>query len=504
MSLLAPSFTDPDLVPVGDWLPARYTPSLTGTEEFTTEGDRLLRFLAVHWRSPEAERFLLDPWQVWLIRHALETYPPDWPVVHLRGQLRFRQLIISVARQNGKSIIGAVLAFYYLTMHVRGPRVVGTASIARQAGIVYQRVKYVVDHNPAIARELKATDTRGITRRDGGGIYQVLPADEDSAQGEPITGSVYDELHLGNAGLWDAMVLGQRSRRNAQLAGITTAGDDDSRLLMRLYGEGEQAIAGEDERFGFFVWEADDDELTEANIIKANPAIACGRIDLDTAMSDARKLDAAGPDESGVVGRDRRIRYVSNRFVRGSATSWASIAAWHDCTRVDVDDLEGGPPSYGLDIAAGREWASIVETTALEGILTTRLVAAIPHPDHPTLVEACRRLARRGRCSFAMDRATLADVAKTLHDEGLEVLALTAGQMQSAAATAAAAIGRRHVRHPGDPLLRAQMVAAKRRNTPEGWRISRTLSTGDVDAVIAAVTSIFSASTTSSDHRQLY
>jgi phage terminase large subunit-like protein len=495
--LLAPSFTDQALRPVGDWHPARYTPSLTGTEEFCTEGDRLLAFLAVHWRSPEAERFLLDPWQVWLIRHVLETYPDDWPVVELRGQLRFRQVVVSVARQNGKSVIGAVLNFYYLTMHVRGPRVVGVASVERQAKIVYQRVKYVVENNDLIGRELRATETRGITRRDGTGIYQTLPNDEESAQGEPITGCVYDELHLGNAGLWDALVLGQRARRNSQLTGITTAGDDDSRLLARLYADGERAIDGEDERFGFFVWEAADDELTEANVIAASPAIACGRIDLNTAMSDAVKLDRAGPDESGVVGRDRRIRYISNRFVSGSATSWASLAAYAEGTRHDFDELEhGATPTYGLDITAGRTWAAVVESRNHLGILHSSPVAYLPDPDHDRLVEVCKRLARRGPCRFAMDRAVLADVAETLGDLGYEVVALTAGQMQSAAATTAAAIGRRHLRHPDDPTLKRQMVDAKRRNTPEGWRVSRTLSTGDVDAVMALLTSAYVASTT--------
>lgn len=503
MALLDPRLTDPDLTPVGDWMPARFTPSLTGDENFPTEGDRLLEFAAKHWRTPEVKEFLADPWQVWLLRHVLELYPADWDVPHLRGQLRFRQVVISMARQNGKSVLGALLAFYYLALHVRGSRVVGVASIARQARIVYDRVRYVVENNPAIDRELNATVTRGITRRDGTGIYQVLPNDEESAQGEPITGSVYDELHLGNAGLWDAIVLGQRSRRNSQLTGLTTAGDDDSLLLQRLYREGQAAIEGQDERFGFFVWESADDTLTEANVIAASPAIACGRIDLDTAMAEARKLWDAPADETGVLGRDRCIRYVLNRFVETSSAGWASLPAWADATTAEPPP--SGAVTYGIDRAAGWEWATITANYNTDGILYSHVIAQLQDPDHDVLLEAAKRLAHLGGDPvFVLDRATLADLGKSLKDQGHTVHVLTTADTAAAAATAKAAISRRHLQHPGDPITRAQMRAARRRDTPEGWRLSRTLSTDDIDAVLAMVYGVHIAATRLARHRQLF
>ena len=491
MSVLAPSFNDPTLTPVGDWMPSRYTPSLSGTEDFTTEGDRLLAAVAKHWRSPEVEAFLADPWQVWLLRHVLETYPPDWPVERLRGQLRYRQVVISLARQNGKSVLGALLAFYFLTMHVRGPRVVGLASVDRQAKIVYDRVRYVVENNPALSAVLKPTATRGITHRSGAGVYQTLPADEDAAQGEPISGCIYDELHIGLSALWDAIVKGQTARRNSLMVGITTAGDADSALLAGLYDDGQAAIDGQDERFGFFVWEAASDELTEANVIRANPAVACGRIPLDEIMADARKMWRKPRDpKTGVTGRDRVIRYTLNRFLEGSSTAWASSSAWRDGVGV-VE--HAGTPVYSIERTEDWSAATITATTLRDGLYRTEAVATLVQPDHDRLVQVAEALARRGACAFALDRSYLADLGRTLKDRGLECWSLTADERQQAATAARAAIARRSVVHPGDAIVRHQFTHAKRRDTPEGWRISRSLSTDDVDSILATVWGIYVA-----------
>lgn len=500
MSVLAPSFDAVDLEPVGDWHPSRFTDTLSGTEEFTTEGDKLLRFIERHWSTAETERgtFRLDDWQRWLIRRVLETYPDDWPVAALRGQLRYRQVVISVGRQNGKSVIGAILAFYYLALHVRGPRVVGTASVESQAKIVYDRVRYAVENNPALEREIKATETRGITRRDGSGIYQTLPAKEETAQGEPISGCLYDELHLGLPALWDALVIGQRARRNSQLVGITTAGDADSLLLLRLYEEGEAAIDGKDERFGFFAWESLTEEFgkdyvpTEADVIAANPAVACGRVDLAATMSDTLKMWRAGKDKDGVTGRDRVIRYTLNRFIEGSSNAIVPIGTWRR-HRSEWPGAGIGDTVYGIDRTDGWEYATITASAKVDGTLHTRIVAQVPDPDQDQLLEVCDLLAARGGAVFALDSKTLKALGTELKARGYETWTLGATEMEASAATVLAAVKRGTVKHVGDAILSAQIPRAKERRSGETWRISRTLSIGDIDAVTSTFIGLYVA-----------
>lgn len=481
--------------PVGDWHPTRYTPSLSGTEDFPSDGPKCLAFVDRHWSVPQVEVLSLYAWQRWLIRHVLERYPDDWPVAHLRGQLRFRQVVISMGRQNGKSLLAAILIMFFLCLHARGPRVIGLASLERQAHIVYDRVKYGIDASAALSRDLKTTDTRGIThRKNKSAIYQTLPADEDAAQGEPATGVIYDELHLGKASLWDAMLLGMRAQRHGLMVGITTAGDESSDLLIRLYREGEAAIDGQDERFGFFVWEADEDTLTQEGVIAANPSVACGAVPLDVAMSDARKMwDDQTRDPEGLTGRQRVIRYTLNRFLEGAADSWASAVAWRKGTRKELLIEEGGRV-FGIDRTLDWNYAAITENTHVAGRTASRLIAGFTEASHDALLEACLRLAQRHPGAvFTGNTKTVGAVLKDLKARGYEAWLLGDQEMHSASQHVAAAISRQVIDHPGDLLVGHQMVRGRRRTVGDSWRISHGMSQGDIDALLATVTGAYVA-----------
>lgn len=502
-ALLEPSFDAEVFEPVGDWHPTRYTDTLTGDENFTTEGDRLLQAIAEFWTTTEG-KLALDGWQVWTIRRALETYPPDWHVVELRGQLRYKKVLISLARQNGKSVIGAVLVFYFLTMHKRGPKVGGFASIESQAKIVYERVRFAIEKHPVLNARYNPTKTRGIEYRDGRGIYNTFPAKVDSLQGEPFTAALYDELHLGDVGLWNAITIGQRSKRGAMLVGITTAGDDESELLITLYEEAADAIAGNDERFGAFIWEAVDldDEgvplLTEANVIAANPAVASGRIPLAEVMAESHKMWRKPKSRLDV------IRYTLNVFIQGTADSWIAAPAFNRLG-VSPDELvrEGGVV-FGLERTDDWEHASITANYHPGDQFTTELVATINGASEDMLYRACRDLAGMGPCAFAMPADTLKPLGKRLRDDGYEVWTLAVSEMQHAYATVRGAVKAGTLHHAGDSLVRVQSSRAKPRKTEDGSRISRTLSIGHVDALLATFAGVFVTSTRSSDTRQFF
>src|SRR5690625_7147669 len=53
----------------------------------------------------------LLPWQQWLACHALERRE--------NGTLRFRNIVVEVARQNGKSLFSGVLALYTMYLNPR-------------------------------------------------------------------------------------------------------------------------------------------------------------------------------------------------------------------------------------------------------------------------------------------------------------------------------------------------------------------------------------------------
>lgn len=108
---------------LGSETPRVFTPPLRELTPDTSLGFHVIAF---------AEKVLLislHPWQKWLLIHALELLPDN--------TLRFRTVVVLVARQNGKSLVSQVLALWM--MYVYGlALVLGTAQDLDTAEEVWQ------------------------------------------------------------------------------------------------------------------------------------------------------------------------------------------------------------------------------------------------------------------------------------------------------------------------------------------------------------------------------
>lgn len=463
------------------WQPSVATQPLT--DDFITDGDKLLKVIDLAWRSPEQKEFQLDEWQRDLIRRVLERYPDNHP--KYPGQLRYRQVIVSMGRQNGKSVLGAVFALYGLLLHGPGPEVVSVASSVQQANIIYDRVKYVVANNPALAKRFKVTGTRGIRSRveSKPGTYFVKAGAENSLQGVTISMCLFDEVHICKPETWNAVVFGTSARRDGMVLGITTAGDENSELLKRLYETGRQSAAQADdydERFGFFLWEAPDhlDVTDPQALIAANPSIACGRMDVDQEINAIRNMP-----------ENQARRYRLNQFV-SSETAWLPLSKWN---ALEVGSL----PHYNDVVFAvdrTENWGAATITAAVkhEGIVYTKVIASMPNPSIEWLEAVCADLANRySYLSFVMEQSTLKDLSTRLRERGIKTEYLTQSQIMNASATVYALINEQRVCHGGDDLLKVQVPRGVSKNYGEGWRISRRDSVGDVDALLATVMGIY-------------
>ncbi|MGW9346034.1 terminase large subunit domain-containing protein, partial [Streptomyces albidoflavus] len=183
--------------PLADaWPPARYSEPLS--PDFPSDGDWLLKLVDLCWRNDDGSRMVLDQWQRDLIRAVLEVYPPGHPKA---GKLRYREVFVSVGRQNGKSVIGSILAVYGL-LRARGALVIGVASSADQARIVYGRLVALIRADKWLAKRFKkATDTRGIVSTNGS-TYEIKASKSGAVQGLPVAVGIVDELHITKPELW--------------------------------------------------------------------------------------------------------------------------------------------------------------------------------------------------------------------------------------------------------------------------------------------------------------
>lgn len=475
---------------MADWLPTRHTAPLSDlSKPENSRGHKLIKMVERYWKMPDGTPLVLDEWQKWLLIAILEVYPQDHPKA---GQLRYRQVLVSMGRQNGKSVLGAILGLYGLLQHARGSTVVGLASSVEQANIIYDRAKYAVDNSKALSAKLKASGTRGIKHKDGSGSYIVKPAKADALQGIPIPVGLVDELHILPETLWDAVVNGQRAQADAIVVGITTAGDDTSELLKRLYKDADSAVENPESRFGAFVWEAPEGApLDDVDAIKAaNPSIAEGRVDIENALSDVKN----SPEH------DVR-RFLHNRFV-ASINPWIAMSHWYACRGAGITEKKD--LTFSVDVTPKWQYGTIAAARKTESGIETEVIATLNNPSPDYLQALCEALrASYGPSTFVMDRYVLGDLAKTLQKKGYRVEVVSSqGQNVQIANYFYRQIVSREISHKSDWILTRQMPGAKTKNVGDSWRLVK--GTTEIDAVQATMYACYFAAVKKKQEVQIF
>jgi phage terminase large subunit-like protein len=462
--------------------PARYTPPLS--DDFETDGDRLIELLALCWVTPETDEPIpLDEWQKWLLRHVLERYPADHP--DHPGELRYRQVVISMARQQGKSVLAGGLALDALTFH-KGD-VISLASSREQATIIYTRVKHVIDKTPWLSKRFKkTTETRGIAKTDGSGKYKVSPAREAAMQGITMVRCILDEGHLAKTGIWTAAKKGTSAIDNAMVIMITTAGDAESKTLIDLYNTADQVIADPsvNERFGAFIWEASaNSELTDpVAIMAANPAVECGRIPLERVLQDI----TTSPEHEV-------RRYTLNQFISGTRESWLAGELFRQAAGNGIDDISMS--ILGVDVTRNFEHATIAAAKRVGDEYQTELVASLVQPTEDKLVELIVSICQKHPISaVALDDRGMHSIHRKLKERGIPVWNLWNKEINTACMTAYAMFANGRVKHNNDPLLVVQNGRAVAKYVGEYWQVSRKDSIGDIDALLATIWALYVAS----------
>lgn len=461
------------------WLPRIYTQPLSPT--FISDGPKLRKFVELFCKTEDGKPLVLDPWQAWFIDACLERYPDDHHNVELAGRLRFREVVLSVARQNGKSEIATVLGFYGLLMHDPAPYVIGLASNKEQADLIYRRVQYTATHHGSLAKRFKSTGTRGIKRLDASGFYVTKPAKADALQGIPVSLCLFDEVHLCSPDMWSAMTLGTQAKSDGIVIGLTTAGDNTSTLLKTLYDQGQKSVNDEGTRIGFFCWTAPDGVPVDdpEGILDANPSVVCGRRSLDVLLDAVRRMPES----------DAR-RYVLNQFV-SSDSNWLPAHMWHNAAY--QGPVPEGDIYFTVDTAA-MEWANVTVTIKYGDKFYTHLIWQKKSPRLNELVDVCVRLNKHYPKRFIMDSYHLNTLGKELERRGLPVRMVRGNEIQTACAVAYELIAGGQVTHADDRVLKEQMPVSIRTNRGDGWRITRQNTAVHIDAVMAMVLGIYGAS----------
>ena len=463
-----------NLINTGNASPAWSTPRLYKRSSGQEVVDFAETFLHVTKGVRAGERLRLTDWQKDLLGSLYERRDD--------GLLRYRRSLVGLARKNGKSLLGSVIALYGLIEGEPGAEVYSAAGDRMQARIVFNEAKWQISQSPALSGICKVY--RDVVEVPStGAIYRVLSADAKLQQGLNASTVIFDEVHVQpNEDLWNALTLSSGARKDPNIVGITTAGFDPDSLCGRLYNYGKRVISGDqvDERFGFFWWEA-----PEGCAVSDRDGWAAANPNLAEGLLDMEDMEVSMNQTAEVAFR----RYRLNQFVRTDGESWLPTGAWELC-RSDMELKPDLPTFVGVDMALKHDSIAVVIAQPQDGRVVVR--AKIWHPDANAMdVSAVEQHIRDINQQFnvvenAYDPAFFQRSAEVLSENHVMVeFPQSAARMIPACGNLYELIVNQVIAHDGDPMFTDQVMSAAQRSTESGWRLSKGKSKRKIDAAIA-------------------
>lgn len=305
----------------------------------------------------------LGPWQ----QHSLDRVMEHDD----SGDLLARLALVSVARQNGKSVIVRALNGWLLDEGYKIPAFKAwdfsllAAHDAKQARIPYDYIRRdLVKHagvgwkerTLAVGRQVqRATLFSGIEYN--GVRIDVASAREGSARGISPGLICFDEVLTQNSfAMYEVLSPAQSAIRNALMLMTSTMGFADSVVLRQFYDKlVRQATGAEqaDSKFVGLYWGAPDDEvgLDWDSLYLANPALYDGRLSR-----------ASIEMEYGILPKGSWIRERLNRWADERVDAPFNLAAWGACRVPSPLDpsVVAGDYVIGVDVTSTWSEGAIV------------------------------------------------------------------------------------------------------------------------------------------------
>lgn len=413
----------------------------------------------------------MRPWQHEILHGLLDK----------AGQPRGRYALIGLPRKNGKSTLAAALALYALVaMGEQGAQVYSCAGDRKQASIVFDEAKRMVQAEPDLARVIRVQ--RWHLEGPGHGIYRVLSADAELQQGLNPSFVIFDEVHVQpNRDLWDAMVLGMGARARPMIVGITTAGFDRTSLCWDLYERGRRGEL-------FFWWseprDRNADWLDPAVWAEANPALD------DFLFREALVEDAKVTPEAAFR------RFHLNQWTSTYA-AWLPHGVWESIARPGRTFDPTSPFVAFLDGSWANDSTGIVACDIEEPHLSVlghwMPSEALGHVDMADIESRVREvLAMPGCRGLAFDPARFQDFFSRLEAEGFPVVewptnSLT--RMVPACQDFYTSVLEGTITHDGDARLTDHIANAVLKEDRHGPRIVKEAKTSQrkIDLAVCAV-----------------
>jgi hypothetical protein len=485
----------------GSEQPRIFTPPLRPLTPATSLGFSVIEF------AEDVIHLDLLPWQKWLLVHMLETLPD--------GSLRYRTVVLLMARQNGKSTISMVLALWF--MYVWGaPLVIGTAQDLDMAEEIWQGAVDLAQETPELERLIRhvfrVNGKKQMVLRSGE-RYKVRAANRRAGRGLSGDLVLLDELREHQSwDAWGAVSKTTMAREDALVFALSNAGDASSVVLRYLRKlchaslgdpdgvnaadaldpqaeaiEPDEDLDVDEGSLGVFEWSAPPDTpiRDRAGWAAANPA-------LGHTISERTIASAARTDPEWVFRTE-----VLCQWSEGTLEGPFPPGAWEASADPDSVRAVDSAIALGVDVSWDRGH-SVIGLAAFreDGMAHVEVIASRAGTDwvtewlrSPERSEAVRSapvaLQARG--------APVSSLLPELQDARIPVvewagtaLGVATGEFYDRVRAAIGeGTGAAQLRHRSQPLLNVAAATASTRPIQDAWLWDRRRSPTDVSPLIA-------------------
>lgn len=279
------------------------------------------------------------------------------------GKRRFTDSYIQIARQQGKSVLNAILGLYCCNFdNYNYGQIYCTATKQDQAKIVLNEIIKFIKADQDLdelfdCKKYKSEVTGKLTRS----TIKALGRDTKSIDGfRPYLGIV-DEYHAHKDNqMYKLLKGGTRKLKESLVSVITTAGFNLNAPCYDLYKYCRRVLRGIDINERQFVYiaqmDSDDDIYDPRNWIKCCPLSGQDEALMDIVAEDARKARSMG----GAELRDFMTKTL-NIWVTNAETAFIDLKQWEKCgTDKTLEDFRGMKAVCGLDLSSGGDLTSYV------------------------------------------------------------------------------------------------------------------------------------------------
>lgn len=304
--------------------------------------------------SMAGKPFILELWQKAFIAAIFGI------VDKMDGSRKYQEVVLIVARKNGKSTLAAAIGLYLMIADGElGPEIYTVATKKDQAKIIWSEAKRMVQKSSALRKRIKPLVSE-MTSNLNDAIFKPLGRDSDTLDGLNVHAGLFDEVHAWkDMNLYDVVVDGTSSRDNPLILTTSTAGTIRESVFDRLYDECELIVNGYDDPDGYknerllpIVYELDDrKEWTDEKAWKkANPGLGTIK-KVDALASKVSKAQANPLLVKNLVCKDFNIRETNGE-------AWLTFEQLNNKEKFDIAELK---PRYGI---GGVDLSSTTDLTA--------------------------------------------------------------------------------------------------------------------------------------------